>query len=118
LRKSILAVALALFVSGLVGAASLSEFRIKAPQPFTVGGTAMPAGVYSIGLASPAGVLEITNIATHATVMVIGSPISSAPGTQPSQVTFTPVDGKLTLAQVYLPSGTSFGVPTHSTKRK
>ena len=67
MRKSILAVALALFVSGLAGAASPSEFRIKAPQPFTVGGTAMPAGLYYIGLVSPAGILEITNAATHAT---------------------------------------------------
>lgn len=117
MRKSILAVALALFASGLVGAASPSEFRIKAPQPFTVGGTAMPAGVYDIGMVSPAGVLEISNVMTHASVMVIGSPISSAPGTQPGQVTFIPVDGKLTLAQVYLPGGTSFGVPTRSARR-
>jgi hypothetical protein len=73
----------------------------------------MPAGVYDIGLVSSAGVLEITNLTTHASVMVIGSPISSAPGAQPAKVTFTPVDGKLTLAQVYLPSGVGYGVPTH-----
>jgi hypothetical protein len=117
LKKSILAVALALFASGLAGAASLGEFRIKAPQPFTVGGTAMPAGVYNIELISPAGVLEITNAATHAAVMVIGSPISLDTGTEPGKVTFTPVGGKLTLARVYLPNGTGFGVGTHTASR-
>jgi len=77
----------------------------------------MPAGVYNIELVSPAGVLEISNATTHATVMVIGSPISSAPGGQPSKVTFTPVNGKLTLAQVYLPSGAGYGVATHIAAR-
>jgi hypothetical protein len=117
LRKSILAVALALFVSGLAGAASPSEFRIKAPQPFTVGGTAMPAGLYYIGLVSPAGILEITNAATHATVMVLGSPISSTPGDELNKVTFTPVGGKLTLAQVHLSSGVGFAVLAHKPAR-
>lgn len=117
LKKSILAFALASFVSGLAGAAPLSEFRIKAPQPFTVGGTAMPAGVYNIELISPAGVLEVTNAASHATVMVIGSPISRTPGTQPGEVTLTPVGGKLALTQVYLPNGAGFGVPTHTASR-
>jgi hypothetical protein len=117
LKKSILAVALALFVSGLAGASSLSEFRIKAPQPFTVGGTAMPAGVYSIQQVSPAGVLEITNDTTHAAVLVIGSPISVAPGAQPGKVTFTPAGGKLTLSAIYLPTGTGFSVATHTASR-
>jgi hypothetical protein len=111
-----MAVALAVFVSGLAGAASPVEFRIKAPQPFTVGGTAMPAGAYSVDVVSPAGVLEITNAATHATVMVIGSPIS-APSDQLNKVTFTPVGGKLALAQIYLASGVGFAVPTHTRAR-
>jgi hypothetical protein len=117
LKKSILAVALALFVSGLAGAASLNEFRITAPAPFTVGGTAMPAGVYDIGLVSNAGVLEITNATTHATAMVIGNPISTVPGARPAKVTFTPVDGKLALVEVDLPSGADFGVATHTATR-
>lgn len=113
MKKTTLAVSLALFLSGLAGAASLGEFRIKAPQPFTVRGTAMPAGVYDIEQVSPAGVLQISNAANHATVLVIGSPISTTSGAQPGKVTFTPVDGKYILAQVYLPGGAGFGVQTH-----
>ena len=77
----------------------------------------MPAGVYTIALVSPAGVLEISNTATHAAVMVIGSPISTAPGDQIAKVTFAPVNGKYALAQVYLPSGAGFGVPTRTSAR-
>ena len=113
MKKTILAVALALFVSGLAGAASLSGFRITAPQPFTVGGTAMPAGVYDVALVSPAGVLEVVNESTHASVLVIGSPITDHNADQPSRATFTPVNGKLALSQVYLPSGFAYGVPAH-----
>ena len=115
LKKSILAIALALFVSGLAGAASLGEFRIKAPEPFTVGGTAMPAGVYNIEQVSPAGVLQITNTATSASVLVIGSPIS-APESGPGKVTFTAVAGKYALAQVYLPSGAGFALSAHAAR--
>ncbi len=106
-----LVVALALCLSALAGAASTGEFRITAPQPFSVRGTALPAGVYEVGLMSNAGVLEITNVDTHATVMVIGNPIATSTYDQPARVTFMPVDGRLTLAQVYLPNGAGFGVP-------
>ena len=116
MKKSILAVALALFVSGLAGAASPSEVRVKAPQPFTVGGTAMPAGVYDIHQVSPAGVLQVTNAQTNASVLVIGSPIN-ANGSQIGKVTFASVNGKYALAQVYLPGGASFGVPTRVAAR-
>ena len=117
MKKTILAVALALVVSGLAGAASRNEFRITAPQPFTVGGTAMPAGVYDIGLVSPAGVLEVTNATTHATAMVIGNPINGSTEAGLAKVTFTPVGGKLTLSQVYLPSGSGFGIATRAATR-
>jgi hypothetical protein len=117
LKKSILAVALALFVSGLAGAASSGEFRIKAPQPFIVGGTAMPAGAYEIEQVSPAGVLRITNEATNAAVLVLGSPIGNDIAARPGKVTFTSVAGKYSLAQVYLPSGASFALPTHAATR-
>ena len=113
MRKSILAIALALFVSGLAGAASLGEVRIKAPGPFTVGGTAMPAGAYKIEQVSPAGVLQITNTETNASVLVIGSPVSNIPGSQIGSATFTQVAGKYALAQVYLPTGVSFAVGSH-----
>jgi len=111
LRKTILAVALALFVSGLAGAASSGEFRIKAPQPFVVAGIAMPAGAYDIEQISPAGVLRITNATTNASALVIGTPISSIFGVQPGKVTFAEVAGRFTLAQVFLPSGVGFGLP-------
>jgi hypothetical protein len=116
-KKSLLAVALALFVSGLAGAAPPNEFRITAPQPFTVGGTAMPAGVYDIGLMSPAGVLEISSVTAHVKVMLIGLPISSGPGFPLAKVTFTPVNGRLALTQIYLPNGAGFGVATHAAIR-
>ena len=77
----------------------------------------MPAGVYNVELVSPAGVLEVTNTTTHATVMVIGSPITNSPEGLPSRVTFTGVGGKLALAQVYLPRGAGYGVPTHVAAR-
>ena len=117
MKKSILAVALALFVSGLAGAASFGELRIKAPQPFIVGETAMPAGNYTIEQVSAAGVLQITNAATNASVMVIGSPISSAPGSEPGKVTFTPVAGRFALTQVFLPGGAGFGLPVRTAAR-
>ena len=117
MKKSILAVAFALLVSGLAGAATFDEFRVTAPQPFTVGGTALPAGAYEIAQVSPAGLLRITNEATNASVLVIGSPIGSILATQPGKVTFTAVAGKYALVQVYLPSGVSFGLPTHPTAR-
>lgn len=117
MKKSILAVALALFVSGLAGAASHGEFRIKAPQPFIVGGTAMPAGLYSIEQVSPAGVIQVTNTTTNSSVMVIGSPISSTAGDQTSRVTFTSAEGKYSLTQIFLPSGAGFGLPVHAAIR-
>lgn len=117
MKKTITAVTLALFVSALAGAASLSEFRIKAPQPFTVGGTALPAGAYSIQLMSTAGVLEVTNEDTHASVMVIGSPIGSPSNAQVGKVTFAAVGGKFTLSEIFLPNGASYGVPTRLTAR-
>lgn len=116
LKKSILAIALALFVSGLAGAASLGEFRIKAPEPFTVGGTAMPAGVYNIEQVSPAGVLQITNMATSASVLVIGSPIS-APDSGTGKVTFTAVAGKYALTQVYLGTGVGFALSARAARQ-
>lgn len=117
MKKSILAVALALFVSGLAGASPLGQFRIKAPQPFIVGGTAMPAGAYEIQEISPAGVLRITNAATSATVLVLGSPISNNLPSQPGRVTFSAVGGKYALSQVYLPTGASYEVPAHAATR-
>lgn len=114
MRKSTLAVALALFESGLAGAASTGEFRIKAPRPFLVGGTAMPAGLYNIEQVSPAEVIQVTNTTTNSSVMVIGSPISSAFGDQTGRVTFTSSDGKYALTQVFLRSGVSFGLPVRA----
>ncbi len=77
----------------------------------------MPAGLYSIALVSPAGVLEISNAITHATAMVIGNPISVEAGAHPAKVTFTPVNGKYALSEVYLPSGEGFGVRTPGAAR-
>lgn len=114
MKKSILAIALALFVSGLAGAASLGEFRIKAPEPFTVGGTAMPAGAYSIQQVSPAGILQITNTETNASVLVLGSPITVDPGADAiGKATFTAVGGKYALAHVFMPTGAGFALSAH-----
>jgi hypothetical protein len=77
----------------------------------------MPAGAYEIEQVSPAGVLRITNEATNAAVLVLGSPIGSDIAARPGKVTFTSVAGKYSLAQVYLPSGASFALPTHAATR-
>ena len=77
----------------------------------------MPAGAYDIEQVSAAGVLRITNEATNATVMVLGSPIGSGLAAHPGKVTFTAVAGKYSLSQVYLPSGESFSLPSHATTR-
>ena len=53
----------------------------------------------------------------RSTVMVLGSPISSTPGDELNKVTFTPVGGKLTLAQVHLSSGVGFAVLAHKQAR-
>jgi len=74
----------------------------------------MPAGLYSVALVSPAGVLEFYNTTTHATAMVIGNPISAEAGVHPAQVTFTTLNGKYALSEVYLPSGARFRVPVRS----
>ena len=77
----------------------------------------MPAGLYSIALVSPAGVLEIYNATTHATAMVLASPISEEAATSAAKVTFTTVNGKYALSEVYLPGGARFGLPTSGVRR-
>jgi response regulator of citrate/malate metabolism len=48
---------------------------------------------------------------------VIGSPIGSSVDAQPGKVTFTALGGKLTLADVYLPTGAGFSLATHTASR-
>jgi hypothetical protein len=116
LKKTILAVVVALCVSALAGAATFGQVRIQAPVAFTVGGTALPAGQYSIAQVTTAGVIQITNTATLSSVMVIGKPISSSTSL-PSRATFTKSDGSYVLDQVSLPSGISYELPLHAGAR-
>ena len=111
MKKSILAVTLALCVSALAVASPTVQIRIEAPVPFTVGSTAMPAGAYDIEQLGAAPVFEITNAVTHVSAMVIGSPSGAAVTPQKGSATFVKKNGNFVLEQVTLPGSASYALP-------
>ena len=111
MKKTMFAAVLTLGIAALAGAMPADKCRITAPVAFTVGTTAMPAGVYDIEAISKAGLLVVTNTRTHAAVMVVGRQLDSFVDSPACKVTFTGGPTKYILGRVYLPSGQSFELP-------
>ena len=93
-------------------AESRGLLRVSVPFEFTVAGTKMPAGDYSIAETGGGGTLLITCLSGKRSVMVLSSPGASAAATHGAGLTFERKNGTPALTRVMTDSAIERSLPS------
>ena len=102
----------ALFTMTQVFAESHGLMRVSVPFDFTVAGTKMPAGDYSISETGEAGTLVIHCLSSKRSVMVLTGPGSVSNGKTEAGLTFERHNGTPVLTRVMTDSSIARSLPT------
>jgi len=101
----------ALLASTQVFAAS-GSVRVSVPFEFTVAGTSMPAGDYSIEETGQGGALLIQCLSAKRSVMVLSNPAPAPTGSHGATLTFERHNGSPVLTKVLTDSAIARSLPT------
>ena len=115
MKKTIVRFALcltALFTGTQLFAESHGLLRVSVPFEFTVGGTRMPAGDYSIAETGHGGTLLIQCISSKRAVMILSGPGTAPAGRHDASLTFERQNGTPALTRVLTDSVTARSLPT------
>ena len=103
-----------LLTAGQAFAESHSLLRVSVPFEFTVAGTKMPAGDYSISETSDAGTLLISCLTAKRSVLVLSGPGSALRGKHEAGLTFERQHGVPALTRVMTDNAIARSLPaTH-----
>ena len=102
----------ALFTSTQLFAESHGLLRVSVPFEFTVAGTRMPAGDYSVAETGEAGTLLIHCLSSKRSIMVLSSPGTPPAGRHDASLTFERHNGTPVLTRVLTDSATARSLPT------
>ena len=102
----------ALFASTNLFAESRGLLRVSVPFEFTVAGTTMPAGDYSIQETGQGGALLIHCLSAKRSVLVLSTPGTVPSGTHDASLTFERHNGTRTLTKVLTDSSIARSLPT------
>ena len=102
----------ALFASANVFAESHGLLRVSVPFEFTVAGTRMPAGDYSIEQTGGSGTLLIHCLSAKRSILVLSSPGTVASGSHEASLTFERQNGTPALTKVLTDSAIARSLPT------
>lgn len=103
----------ALFTATQVFAESHSRIRVSVPFEFSVAGTKMPAGDYSISETGEGGTLVINCLSSKRSVLVLTGPASAAPaGSHDAGLTFERRNGTPVLTRVMTDPAIARSLPT------
>ena len=86
--------------------------RVSVPFEFTVAGSTMPAGDYSIAETGQGGALLIQCLSTKRSVMVLSSPSQAPADSRGASLTFERHNGKPVLTKVLTDSAIARSLPT------
>ena len=101
-----------LFTGTQLFAESHGLLRVSVPFEFTVAGTKMPAGEYSISETGEAGTLLISCLTAKRSVLVLSGPGVSPVGKHDAGLTFERMNGTPALTRVTTDSAIARSLPT------
>ena len=93
-------------------AESHGMLRVSVPFEFTVAGTKMPAGEYSISETGEGGTLLISCLSAKRSVLVLSSPGTAPAGRHDAGLTFERLNGTAALRTVMTDSTIARSLPT------